>query len=345
MKAFRLAAEDRRTLAMNTGELVMITVMGEIAPPLEKSGPYRIGSDGVPRVLPGTGGIVLSHRVGDPCVGLAADHVEPAVSIRSEKRSGGAADAANQALQTFACIGNFARVMSGRAIGKLGVVTGKHGGIDNVLVDFPLEVMKRMAIGDKVQVYAYGVGLRLTEAPDVAVWNCSPRLISRWGLSLEQGRIRARITHSVPARIMGSGLGRNNAVKGDYDIQMSDPAAVKRHRLGALRFGDLVAITDADNRFGRSHREGWTTLGVVIHSESTVAGHGPGVVTLLSGPASRFELVRDEGANISNYLSIRPAQPPRDAAWLPVREGLERRPRGPAPRPARGRRIREGAFV
>jgi hypothetical protein len=321
----RIRPEPTAGLAMNTDELVMITVAGEVAPPLEKAGPYRIGTDGVPRVLPGTGGIVLSHRVGDPCVGLAADHVEPAVSIRSEKRSGGTADAANQALQTFACIGNFARVMSGRAIDKLGVVTGKHGGIDNVLVDFPLEVMRRMGNGDRVQVYAYGVGLRLTAAPDIAIWNCSPRLISRWGLRMDHGRIRAPITHTIPARIMGSGLGRNNVVKGDYDIQMSDPAAVRRHRLGTLRFGDMVAIVDADNRFGRSHREGWTTLGVIIHSESTVSGHGPGVVTLLSGPAERFVLVRDEQANIANYLKIRTAKTPRASLWLPDREAAERR--------------------
>jgi hypothetical protein len=325
VKPFRIAPEPARGLAMNTRELVMITVMGEVAPPLEKAGPYRVGNDGRLRVLPGTGGIVLSHRVGDPCVGVAGDHIEPAVSIRSEQRSGGSADAANQALQTFACVGNFARVMSGRAIEKVGVVTGKHGGIDNILIDFPLAVMKRMSIGDKVQVYAYGVGLRLTEHPDIAIWNCSPRLIGRWGLHMDHGRIRAPVTHTVPARIMGSGLGRNNTVKGDYDIQMSDPAATRRHRLGTLRFGDLVAITDADNRFGRSHREGFVTLGVIIHSESTVSGHGPGVVTLLSGPAERFALVRDPAANIANYLNIRPARTPRDGLWLPTREAAERR--------------------
>ena len=314
-----------RGLATNARELVMITVAGEIAPPLEKAGPYRIGQDGVPRVLPGTGGIVLSHRVGDPCVGLAADHVEPAVSIRSDRRAGGAGDAANQALQTFSCVGNFAVVMSGRAIGKKGVVTGKHGGIDNVLVDFPVEDMRRMAIGDRVQIYAYGIGLRFTEHPDLHVFNASPRLLDRWGLHIDHGRLKARVTHIVPARLMGSGLGKNNVVKGDYDIQMSDPAAAKRHRLGTLRFGDLIAVIDADNRFGRSHAEGWTTLGVIIHSESTVAGHGPGFVSLISGPARRFELVRDERANIANYLNIRSARSPVDQLWLPARETAERR--------------------
>jgi len=323
-----------RGLATNARELVMITVAGEVAPPLEKAGPYRIGQDGVPRVLPGTGGIVLSHRIGDPCVGLAADHVEPAVSIRSDRRSGAAGDAANQALQTFSCVGNFAVVMSGRAIGRKGIVTGKHGGIDNVLVDFPLETMRRMAIGDRVQIYAYGIGLRLTEHPDLHVFNASPRLLARWGLSMEHGRLRATVTHIVPARLMGSGLGKNNVVKGDYDIQMSDPQATARYKLGTLRFGDLVAVVDADNRFGRSHAEGWTTLGVIIHSESTVAGHGPGFVSLLSGPARRFELVRDPRANIANYLNIRPARAPVDQLWLPAREAAEQRRAARRPHPA-----------
>ena len=57
---------------INAGELVMITVLGQIASPLMASSPYRIGQDGVPRVLPGTGGIVLSHRVGDLASALPA---------------------------------------------------------------------------------------------------------------------------------------------------------------------------------------------------------------------------------------------------------------------------------
>lgn len=322
MRGERFPVPTRR-LRTNADELVMITVAGEVCSPTERAGPWRIGQDGRPRVLPGTGGIVLSHRVGDPCVGLAADHVEPAVSIRNERRVAGS-DATNQALQSFVCIGNYAVVTSGRAMGARGVVTGKHGGIDNVLVDFPLPVMRKMAIGDRVQVYAFGVGLRLPDCPAVHVWNCSPRLLDRWGVRREGGKIRAAVTHRIPAKLMGSGLGRNNVVKGDYDIQMTDPAAVARYHLGTLRFGDLVAINDADNRYGRSWVQGWISLGVVIHSESTVAGHGPGVTTLLSGPAELFSLIPTETANIAAYLGIRPPRPPRARLPLLVREAHER---------------------
>ena len=162
----------------------------------------------MPRVLPGTGGIVLSHRVGDPCVGLAGDHVEPGASIRNEGRSvKGERDGSNLALQTLTCIGNAARVVSGSCAGRTGVVTGKHGGIDTVLVDFPIETLRRLAVGDRVQIYAYGTGVKLLDHPEIAVTNCSPRLLARWGLRGDRGRLAVPVTHLVPAALMGSGLG------------------------------------------------------------------------------------------------------------------------------------------
>jgi hypothetical protein len=306
---------------INSSELVMITVLGQIASPLVGTSAYRIGQDGTPRLLPGTGGIVLSHRVGDPCVGIAGDHVEPGVSIRNEGRSiKGERDGSNQALQMLTCIGNAARVVSGPCAGKTGVVTGKHGGIDTVLVDFPIETMRRLAIGDRVQIYAYGTGVHLLNHPDVKITSCSPRLIARWGLYSDGGRLVVPVTHRIPSAIMGSGLGRNDAVRGDYDIQMFDPDTVRRHQLGTLRFGDLVALIDADNRFGRSYRQGFVAIGCVVHGESTVAGHGPGVATLLTGPQQAFAIRTDARANIARLLKIRPLTAQRPALPLAVRE-------------------------
>ena len=309
---------------INARELVMITVLGQVASPVERGSPYRVGQDGVVRVLPGPGGIVLSRHVGAPRVGVAADHVEPGVSIRSESRGAGEATGPNQALQSYACVGNTAVVTSGHAAGARGVVTGKHGGIDKVLVDFPLRVMRRMAIGDRVQVYSYGVGLRLPEFPAIKVHNCAPRLLRRCGLVAEGGRVACPVALAIPAQVMGSGLGRNNAVKGDYDLQMHSPALAARRGLGRLRFGDPVSVEDAGNRFGRSYAPGWRSIGVVVHSESTVAGHGHGVVTLLSGPVALLRTRLRPDANIARILAIRPLSPVRLHRPLPEREAAER---------------------
>jgi hypothetical protein len=314
----------------NEGELVMLSVSGKIAPPLAKSPPYRIGQDGLLRVLPGTGGITFNHRVGDLCVGLAADHVEPGVSVRNDQRSPGEPkNGANLALNTFACIGNGAIITSGPAAGARGVVTGKHGGIENVLVDYPLSVMKRLRIGDGVQVFSIGQGMRFEDFPDIAVLNASPRLIRSWGLRVEGRRLGVGVTHLVPAAIMGSGLGKSSAARGDYDIQLFDPSVRKRYRLGSLRFGDIVAIVDADGRFGRAYSSCHITIGIVVHGDSTVAGHGPGVVTLLSGPASRFVASRDREANIARILSLRTPAKPVSRKPLIAKTGAAGQPRRP----------------
>ena len=62
--------ENLARLRLNSDEMVMQTVLGQIAHPVGRANPYRIGQDGVPRVLPGTGGITISHRIGAPASDL-----------------------------------------------------------------------------------------------------------------------------------------------------------------------------------------------------------------------------------------------------------------------------------
>ena len=262
-------------------------------------------------VLPGPGGIVCNFRVGDRCVGLAADHVEPGVAIRSYRTLPDNKDGANLALQTFACIGNTATVIDGPCAGVSGVVTGKHGGVNHVLIDFAPQVHKRLRIGYRIQVRGYGVCLRFTDHAEISVMNLSVRLARSWGLRSEGSRLRVPVTHVIPAAIMGSGVGRNNAARGDQDIQLFDAGIVRRFRLDRLRFGDLVAIAGADHRYGRAFNTRFMTLGVVIHSDSTVSGHGPGVTTLMTGDARHLIPQFDANANIAGLLRLRDLPPPR----------------------------------
>jgi hypothetical protein len=312
-------ARRSATPRINRQDLVLVAIAGRIADALMRSTPYRIGHDGGLRVLPGTGGIVINHRIGDRCIGLAADHLEPGAAIRNDQ-GGGDRGNASAGLTALACIGNVAVVLDGPCAGQRGCVTGKHGGVDHVLVDFPTAVLRNLQIGNRVQIYACGQGMRLLEHPELTIMNCSVRLLRRWGLQSESHRLVAPVTHLIPAAIMGSGLGRNNSYLGDCDIQLFDPDIVRRFRLDRLRFGDLVAIADADHRFGRSYRTGAMTIGIVIHSDSTVSGHGPGMTTLLTGDAHHLVPLRDSRANLAAILGLRTLPPARPYTPLPQKD-------------------------
>lgn len=67
-------------------------------------------------------------------------------------------------------------------------VTGKHGGINDVLVDVAPVVLRRLNIGDRFQIHSIGLGLRLLDYPDVTVLNCAPGLLRRRGLQERDGR-------------------------------------------------------------------------------------------------------------------------------------------------------------
>ncbi|MDO8898460.1 MAG: DUF4438 domain-containing protein, partial [Bacteroidales bacterium] len=142
-------------LRTNKDKLVMISVQGRVSYPV-KRGSYRITYDGKPVVVPGVGGITYNIKVGDKAFGWEADHVEPGVStvVNEEKRD----DGPNCAYNILACMGNQARVVCGEAKGALGVVTGHHGGIEHVLIDFAQETLEKLCIEDKILVKAYGQG-------------------------------------------------------------------------------------------------------------------------------------------------------------------------------------------
>jgi hypothetical protein len=302
---------------INERDLVVATVSGQIAHPVARANPYRIGYDGVPRVLPGTGGIVLNHRIGDRCVGLAGDHIEPGVALHNNGREVvGPRDGPNTALITYACVGNRADVTAGPCAGARGIVTGKHGGVNHVLVDFPAQVLARLRIGDPVRIHAHGLGARLLDYPAVDLLNCAPRLLWAWGILERDGRLHVPVTHLVPAAVMGSGLGKNSTWRGDYDIQLADRRVRRRFRLGSLRFGDLVAIFDADNRHGPLYRRGRITIGIIVHGDSTVSGHGPGVTPLMTGPVEMLRPLHRPSANLAAILGVRAVAPARNYPTL-----------------------------
>jgi len=91
---------------------------------------------------------------------------------------------------------------------------------------------------------------------------------------------------------------------GDYDIMTSDPDTVKEYKLDKLKFGDFVALLDHDNSYGRSFLKGAISIGVVVHSDCLLAGHGPGVSTLMTCSKPLIKPILDASANIADILKI-----------------------------------------
>jgi hypothetical protein len=292
-------------LRTNVDKLVKISVVGEVASPVFGRGIYNISAEGVPMVLPGVGGITYNVRVGDPACGWEADHVEPGVSIENKENDPRFGQGANTALNVLSCVGNEAVVVSGDAKGARGVVTGKHGGVEHVLVDFQPEVLERLMLGDKVLVKAFGVGLKLLDFPDIKVMNMDPRFLEALNPKPVGDKLEVPVTHVIPAAIMGSGLGANQTYSGDYDIQLFDEATRREYGLDDLRLGDLVAIIDADHSYGRIYRKGAVSVGIVVHTNCVSSGHGPGVTTLFTSSKGKIIPKIDSKANIACLLNLR----------------------------------------
>ena len=294
-----LSYYNGRMIKTNRDQLVCISVSGEIQSPLSGSTPYYLSFDGRPFNEFMTGGIVYNVRVGDSAFGWAGDHVEPCVTLRNPD------DQANHALNILACVGNQARVLTGDAKGAQGAVTGKHGGGEKVLVDFPASQLEQMAIGDRIQVKAFGCGLRFLDHPEVMALNLGVELAEQMGLEDgPDGGLVVPVAAVVPAHLMGSGSGAA-AARGDYDITTADRAALAAAGCDHIRLGDIVAIQDHDSRFGKGcYRAGFVSIGVVIHGDSVIGGHGPGVTLLLGGEQGSLRPRLDEHANLADFLLI-----------------------------------------
>lgn len=283
----------------NRNKLVMQSVQGRIHHPTMSGSGYRVGYDGKGRIPMATGGITYNFKIGDCCMGIMGDHVEPGISLKN------ANEKENSAMMAFACIGNKAKVVSGDAKGALGYVTGKHGGIEHVMIYFQNQDLDQMCIDDCILIYAYGQGMKVEGYEDIMIMNIDPDLFDKLGIKEQNGKLEVPVVTSVPAYLMGSGLGSSSMMNGDYDIMTQDKEANVAFGLNDLKFGDLVLVEDHDNHYGPHYKKGAVSIGVVTHSDSYTSGHGPGLVIIMSGSSDRLSGIKDSNANIANYLHVK----------------------------------------
>jgi hypothetical protein len=282
-------------LRTNRDKLPIVGLQGQVWPSKTKI-TGRMTGDGEVLWVQGTGGITYNAQIGDICTGWVADHLEPGVTTRHPDED------QNLGYTIFSCIGNEALVSTGDAKGGKGIVTGKHGGVLHTLVYFPPAVLDKLTLYDKIDVKASGQGLTLLDYPDIALRNMSPALLDRMNITEANGKLRIGVAKIVPACLMGSGVGSFTSASGDFDITLHDESLVAEYGLDTLRFGDIVAIKDSDTRFGRTYRGGAITIGVVVHGDSNLNGHGPGVTTLMSCKTPLIEAFPDERANLAFYF-------------------------------------------
>lgn len=291
-------------LKTNKDTLITTAVEGVVQPAGSRG--YSTTYDGQPSLDIGMASINYTVSLGDSAYGWAqGDHVEPDVTIQGRDRP----SPSECALAILACIGNEAEVISGDARGARGFYIGRHAGSDD-LVWFPKDAVEKLALNDKIQVKAKGVGLKIQGFEDVRVNKLSPELLEKIDITIEGSQLVVPVVMEVPGHIMGSGLGGSFIESVDYDIQTTCPETVGEYGLKKLRLGDLVAIRDHYDFYGRGRYKGAVTIGVVIHGFSDMAGHGPGLNPILSALPGKIKTRIDPNANTAYYLGIR-AKPHR----------------------------------
>lgn len=281
----------------NRTSLVRVRVSGRISPARLHPEAMRIDREGRECVLPGTGGVALDVHAGDHVDGWLADHLMPGASIEDDGDPAVAGP-----LHLLACLGNAVTDGLGR---PLGVVAGKRGGLapgfwapQLVGVELSVQGEARAVPGDRVVLEAHGRGLTLSDLPEVALANLSPRALDALPLRQEHGVIVCAAAAILPPEVAGAGLGQDTWI-GDLEIAGT---GVRQSTLNTLHFGDLVVFADTDARTTRHYRRGFLAIGVVSHGGSQSPGHGIGVTILMSGPAAVLQAEIRAGAGLGSDL-------------------------------------------
>jgi hypothetical protein len=284
----------------NESHLVEVAGLVEVHP-LHHSQPLMVSSEGKPFSLPGWGGLVYNARVGDTAFGWMAEHLEPGVSAVNPVGDH------NTALHHIVCVGNEAVIVSGDAKGDRGTVVGSHmtePGGDHLIIDFARATLDKLVYGDKIMVRMIGKGMVFEDYPQIRTLCISPRLVKALELDGRGGTLKVPVAARAPAYLMGSGLGHTSE-RGDYDIMTADRKTLAELGLDKLRFGDIVALMDHDNSYGRAYRRGAVTIGVVGHGDSQLSGHGPGIVAMFTSAVPCIEPVIDGNANLAILFGLR----------------------------------------
>ena len=285
----------KKSLISNVKSLIQMAVAGYVSQPSFKNPGYIPNNDGKSVIYPGMFGVVNNVKVGDKAFGWAGDHIEPGVSIDSEHIN------EHFALHYMVCTGNKAIVRSGEAKGSIGIVTGEHA---RNLVHFEQKTLDKICVGDQIDIITHGRGLKLLDFPDIELKKIDPNLLKSMNLKIVDKKLIVDVAMELPIRIMGSGAELNSEYV-DQDLMSGDRSLMKKLKIDQMRLGDLIVINHADHRWGRSFKKDYISIAICIHGDSVMTGHGPGIMTIMTGKRKNLGWKINKKANIKNILKVK----------------------------------------
>jgi len=290
----------QQKISTNKDKLLTIAVQGQIAP-ARTARSYITTWDGKPKIAIGIGGINYNLKIGDKIFGWASgDRATMGVAA-----VGVGSDSSENAWLNFTSIGNVVNVLSDDAKGEKGVIIGKFS--NYVLIHFEEDVLEKLAIDDKLQVKARGVGLEIEGFKDVFVHGVIPEVLEKL-VTHKDGKLEVPVVKKIPAELVGQGAGRSS-LSGNWHIQTCFPPDIKEYGLDTLRFGDIVLLKDIQTDYGMGYYRGGATIGVVCSGPSDISGLGIGVTPILSTRFDRLKAYIDPSANIGKYLGLKIKNP------------------------------------
>ena len=282
-------------LKTNEKKLIKMSIGGYVTQPSFKNPGYIPDNDGNSVILPGMYGVVNNVKVGDKAFGWNGDHIEPGVSIDSENIN------EHFALHYLVCTGNKAIVRSGEAKGKTGIVTGEHA---RNLIHFEQNTLEKICVGDQIDIITHGRGLKLFDFPEIEIKKIDPNLLKSMNFKVVNKKLIVDVAIELPIKIMGSGAELNSEYV-DQDLMSGDRSLMKKLKIDQMKLGDLIAINHADHRWGRSYKKDHVSIALCIHGDSVMTGHGPGIMTIMTGTKKNLGWRINKKANLKNLLKIK----------------------------------------
>jgi hypothetical protein len=282
-------------LKTNEKKLIKMSIGGYVTQPSFKNPGYIPDNDGNSVILPGMYGVVNNVKVGDKAFGWNGDHIEPGVSIDSENVN------EHFALHYLVCTGNKAIVRSGEAKGKTGIVTGEHA---RNLIHFEQNILEKICVGDQIDIITHGRGLKLLDFAEIEIKKIDPNLLKSMNFKVENKKLIVDVAIELPIKIMGSGAELNSEYV-DQDLMSGDRSLMKKLKIDQMKLGDLIVINHADHRWGRSYKKDHVSIALCIHGDSVMTGHGPGIMTVMTGTKKNLGWRINKKANLKNILKIK----------------------------------------